>query len=344
MRTKENMMQLRHSLVEVMDGTGARPVIASVVDTAHGLALAYLRVAGTAVQGLLARAAMNPEDAAYDAIAELFAKDGENHFPVLARWWNALSSSDKGSDAILAPAFRRLVIGAVHQRVFQMYRESDPFLAKIIRNIKLALRHHVTVQLTMDRGEPAIMPLACRSLHSGLPGMPNELLLPGLFDAVTPRSSLKEMLGIIGSILRKQRDYRRVVRVVDAAVLIREVYLSDALWDTSTGPSEGLSAEEIAAILSESLSAVRESVLANYRHRRVLDQCESDAFALALSEIVQHMFVDAGGRDGSFFDFLKRHLPALTRAEYGAKHRVIMEYLVKSTTYHIRKRVRPRAQ
>lgn len=341
MHTKENMMQLRRSIIAVLAGNNSYAAIVCVVDTAHGLALAYLRVAGTAIQGLLARTALNPGDAAYDAIAELFARDGDNYFPVLVRWWKALPSSEKASETSVALAFRRLVIGAVHQRVFQMYRESDPHLAKIIRNIKLALRHHATAQLAMDRGEPAIMPRACRSLQLGLPGMPNELLLPQVFDALTPRSSLKEMLGIISSILRRQRDYRRVVRVVDAAVLIREVYLSDAVWDTNTYPSEGLSSEEIAAIVSESLFSVRESVLANYRQRRVLDQSESDAFALALNDIVQHMFVDADGRDGSLFEFLKRHLPTLTRAEYKAKHRTIMEYLVKSATHDIRKRVRP---
>ena len=169
MHAKENMMRLRSSLIAVLGENSAHTAIACVVDTAHDVAHAYLRVAGTAMQ--YARAALNPSNAAYDAIADLFARDSDNHFPVLVRWWKALPSSEKASDASVAMAFRRLVIGAVHQRVFHMYRESDPHLAKIIRNVKLALRYHATVQLAMDRGEPAIIPRECRSLQRGLPGL-----------------------------------------------------------------------------------------------------------------------------------------------------------------------------
>jgi len=331
---------LRSSLLSGMAGKATRLEIARVVEESHHIALAYLRVATYGVRYMLRKSGVNIEDLAYDAIADLFAQGDTGSLPVLAQWWNSLPSSERADADKSFLAFRRLVIGAVHQRVFQMYRDVDPHLAKIIRNIKIALKRHPSVERGNEGGAMLLIPRSCRSLRLHLPPMPHELLLPELFDAIRLRSSLKEMLGVLGRVLRAQTDYRRTVTIVEAAALIREVYLSDAQYTTVADRPEGLSEDEIRAMVAKTLDGVLETILANYRRRGAVSPPESDAHASALSDILRITYLDGSGRDGSYFDALKRHLPSLTKGTYREKHRVILEYLVKSATKDIRRRLR----
>ena len=331
------------ALIEVIRGRSSQTALTCIINHAHRLALAYLRVASVSLLGVFQRLGVSPEDAAFDAIGELFARDEKNSFLVLARWWKSVPPATKANDELLSLAYRRLVIGAVHQRVFQSYHDADPHLAKIIRNIKLALRRHPSVKLLKDRGATVLTPRGCRSLRLALPFMPHQLLLPEIFDVILPRASLKEMLDAIGRVLMAQKEYRRVIPLVEAAVLIREVYFSDASWSTTIQPSDGLSEGEIGTMINSSVRAVRHSTLANYQHRGVLSQEETCACENALSDILRHYYLNSDGHNGAeetFFGALQRHMPGLTRAHYRRKHRVILEYLVKNGMVHLRREVR----
>jgi hypothetical protein len=187
------------------------------------------------------------------------------------------------------------------------------------------------------------MPRGCRSLRLDLPCIPHELLLPEIFNGMGPRTSLTEMLDVIGRVLVTQKEYRRVLPLVEAGVLIREVYLSDASWSTTTQPSDGLSEGEIGTMVDSSVKEIRASTLANYQRRGALSQQEARAHESALSDILRRYYLESDNHNGdaeTFFATLQRHLPGLTQSQYRRKYRAILEYLVKNGMVHLRRAVR----
>jgi hypothetical protein len=339
MTTEGRTRQLRNALHDVLGGNPSHAPLAFVVEHSRRWALAYLRTASQRVTGVFQRLGMSPEDAAYDVIAELFSRDQKGSFHVLQRWWNNLRPNDRSTDEALEQAFRRLVVGAVHQRAFQSYRDSDPHLAKIIRNIKLALKKHPTVRQILDQDFPALIARHCKSSRSHLPQMPSEVLLPQLYDLTMPRASLSRMLDSLGEILSSQMEYRRILPVVQAALLIREVYLSDACRADGSEYATGFSESDVEGMVGEALECVRRSALANYLNKRKLSEDELQAHSAALELIMRSYYLDGrtkNGADGTFYASLKKHLPGLTQENFRRKHRMILEYLVKQTTRHLR--------
>jgi hypothetical protein len=331
------------ALNAVIDGRASHSELRSVITFAHKLALAYIRVASVSLFDVFQRLGMSPEDAAYDAIAQLFARTEDNRYPALTRWRKSIPPASTPNENLLALAYRRLIIGSVHQRAFQCYHDTDPHLSKIIRNIKLALKRHPSVKQSVVHGSLVVIPRKCRALQADLPAMPHELLLPEIFDAIASHTSLKEMLDAIGRILLAQREYRRMLPVIETALLVREVYLSDVSLSTMVEPSDGLSVHEIGRMVDSSVRAVRQSTLANYQQRGTLTQQEAEAHESALADILRTFYIDSDGREEcpeTFRVMLQRHMPGLTRVDYHKKHRVILEYLVKNCVMHLRKAVR----
>jgi hypothetical protein len=327
--------ELRAALRSLIERQAEYRSITLVVESAHCIAVAYLRVASSSVQGLLRRLDLVPADAAFDAIADLFSRDDEGSFPALLRWWRALPSSVRMDDEQLASAFRRLAIGAVHQRLFQLYRDNDPALAKILRNIKLALRRHPSAIRTDNTGEIELAPRDVTPRRD-LPPMPLELLLPEFFDRMDEKSSLKTMLSCLVAILAEQRSYRRTMPLIQAAVIIRDAYLSDARIGTAEEPEEGLSETDIVSMLEEAFNAAPSRILERYVRTGKLTPAEAVAHRSAIQDILEAMASGDGKDLASFFHVLQRHIPILTVSSYGSRHRIVLEYLVRVTKAELR--------
>jgi hypothetical protein len=325
----------RAVLGRLIAGTSSEADVALVVREFYAIALAYLRVSSSATRNLLSRMDLRMEDAAYDAIADLFAQGSDSSFPVLARWWKSLPPGARSSGDELFHAARKLVIGAVHQRFFQMYRDVDPHLSKIIRNIKLSLKRHPSVKRVVIGNESGLTHRSYSDGSHDRPPVPHELLLPEVFDAISPRATLRDMLGAIGEILHQRDGYRGYVTLVEAAVIIREIYQSESKLNHEPLVPETFSAEEIKSLVDRALNAVCQNTLVRYRQRAALTQKEIHALESALSEIFRQYYVD-GAAERTNYAILKIYMPALTTALYKGKYRTILEYLVRNTKNLIR--------
>jgi hypothetical protein len=319
----------------LVDGTSSTADASCVINHCYGIALAYLRVSSSATRYLLSRLDLRIEDAAFDVIADLFARGSDSSFPVLARWWKSVPVAAKSSSEDTILAIRRLVIGAVHQRFFQMYREVDPHLAKIIRNIKLALKRHPTARRVTIGNDSWVTHRACKVPGADRPPMPHELLLPEVFDAILPRATLRDMLSAIAEVVQRQEGYRKCVTLVEAAVIVREIYQSAARLYEEPSVPDGLSSGEIASLVERALRAVCQNTLARYRRRGVLTPDEVRALESALPEVFRAIHVDGAERRENYA-ILKRYLPDLTSARYKEKYRTILEYLVRNAKQLIR--------
>ena len=316
---------LERSLGEVPDA-GAT---GNLVHICHSMAVAYLRIKEACGDLTSGRFGLTKSDVAFDAIAELFQRGPAGGYVVLLEYFRVIGPAASLTEDELLTALRRLVFSAVNQRIFRMYRESDPSLAKLIRNIKLTLKDHRSVRLKEHSGGAVIVPSGGRvPRNAHLPEIPPEFLRMEVLDRVKADSTLRRMLGAVGEALREQTGYRRMVTLIGAALMIRSVYADGA----SAAPAEELppavSNEEILGMISAVLKNVEKTCLVKYVGRSKLTRREADAVLAAVGDILAAEFTHgAVPPRTSYFEMLKKRLPRLERGEYGDKFRTVTEYL-----------------
>ena len=87
---------------------------------------------------------------ALDCIADTFQRDENGHFTTLITYFESLNWRQL-SDADLTIALRRLIFSKVNEGLFRSYRAEDPNLARIIRNIKEAVKRNDSFSLHRER-------------------------------------------------------------------------------------------------------------------------------------------------------------------------------------------------
>lgn len=136
---------IRDVIVRGLRAQATHNEIKQLVNLFHKAAIAYLRPKAAMYQRMMD--GMTLEEVALDAIADLFEQRSGTGFPKLASWLNRNISIEMMSDDALWVEFRRIVLGAVNQHLYRLFRYADPSLSKILRNLKLALKAHPHLQL-----------------------------------------------------------------------------------------------------------------------------------------------------------------------------------------------------
>ncbi|HTP13329.1 MAG TPA: hypothetical protein VMM37_06845, partial [Bacteroidota bacterium] len=115
------------------------------------------------------------EDLALDCIAPLFARNDRGRFIELAGYFGTRSLLAASREELFG-ATRRLVFSKVSEELYRLYREHDPSLSHIIRNIKIALRFSRTMIPVVQNNELWVQPY--RTLHAQeiAPLMPSEII------------------------------------------------------------------------------------------------------------------------------------------------------------------------
>ncbi|MFQ5674901.1 MAG: hypothetical protein ACE5G1_03305 [bacterium] len=81
------------------------------------------------------------EDLALDCVAGLFMRNEDGEFIQFKKYFgNSLSELDEVDDAEIMVLLRRLVIKKTKQELSRIFKERDPEGAKIVRNIKVAIK------------------------------------------------------------------------------------------------------------------------------------------------------------------------------------------------------------
>lgn len=325
---------LKKSLIAVLQPNPQRKPLLVFIHFAHRMALAYLRTkSGTA--SLSARLGITPEDIAYDTIAELFRTDENYSLVELRTYFDRYGDLSKLSDDDVLYALRRLVFSAVNHHVFRCYGDLDPGLARLIRNIKLTAKKESTIAIAEIRGEQSLVPRTQDVLRPDLPWMPPELLS----TEFRPKgdSSLAEMLAALALVLKEQTEYCRAVPLLEAALLIRSVYASQAGRSLEETPESGIMEHEIQSVIEFVVRELRQAKTLSYTRPGKLTQQEVDAHMLAVNDLLTDEFLNADGNATNYFARLQQHLPEVTPDLYKIKHRVILEYLAKTAKMEARR-------
>ncbi len=327
--------ELPFAIAGMLRSPAGNALVTEVVARCHRMAVAYLRVRTASRSFDPGRLGLTVEDFAYDAIAELFRRDEENRYIVLERAFEPLQPLEHRAPEFVEQELRRQVLNVVLRQIYRSYRDTDPALARIIRNIKQTLRSHETARMIDIRGDWMVAPADAHALLITRPVMPPELLAPEVSARSNRASSLRGMLGAVADALREQDDYSRVFPLVGVALIIRSIYAAATPVDGGESGGEALTAEDLDRLLAPALDRVMTRAARYVRDGKLTD-AQLVLYRRTLRDIVIEEVTGGMDEDVSFFEILTRHDPSISRAQYHAKHRVILEYLIKLVRREVR--------
>jgi hypothetical protein len=291
--------------------------------------LAYLRTKAKRGKFNLPGLALPTEDLAWDSLADLFQRDDRGVFIKLASYFRALGWESKNEDELIT-SVRRLIFSQVNQAIYRNYREADPSLGKILRNLKHAVAGSPHFTLTSCRGEIWLSMQTADESLSALPAMPPEFLEAHLTAAVRGEPDMKQVLHLLSEILAAHREYRPAFPLTGFALIIRSAFerLYAAVEKESNG-HEHFTNEEILKMISRSLTAIKTKMFASYVGKQKIGLVLYEKYFSAMQDMLSAEFVDNDGYARSYYDYLRQHLPEMTREDYQRHYRCQFEYLAK---------------
>jgi len=271
------------------------------------------------------------DDLALDCIADLFQRDRNGSFTRLVGYYSFVNISDI-SEEVLQGQTRRLVFSEVNQRLFRLYRESDPSLGKIIRNIKSAAKYFESFILDRRGDELWLCAPGEVPVNENRPTLSPEIAEICLGARLPANASLKKFLEALAEILHEEDDYQPAFPLVGLALIIRSAF-SRLQDDTArlSGDEHPFTGTDIQQMILSSIDSVMKRMHPSYVGRKKLDASAYEYHFLAIRDVLVAQFVHDDGFDLSFFEHLHNHIKDLTPTDYQSHHRVYLEYLSKLT-------------
>ena len=323
---------LSRALSIVCSSDPTRRATRRVVDLCHRMARARLhqqRRAGRLDMTILPGSI---DDLAIDGIADLFERTEAGGFPELQRYF-ADDDLDALSDAEAAGRLRRLVFGAVGDRLFECYRAADPSLGRIIRTVKRAVRAidaaalqrqygtlHVVVHggpLTAERPMPAARLEALLAPHVAASTCTRDLVRAGLRIVCNePTHPSHYPVSRLAQAIRGA-----TVRVSDPEPSERDVV------DLRT---DRFQPETLQRMLAASVREVKEAKHEGYVDGGKVPPTTYEAYFDGIETYLQAQFVPPGRPWMRHHDALAEHIEGLDRDAYRSAHRSVFEYLLRT--------------
>jgi hypothetical protein len=296
-----------------------------------------LRIATLHLRNKTASGAINPaffgltiEDLAVDCIGQLFERDGLGRFVQLQEYYLPLAWEALDETELLAHT-RRLAFSKVNQQLARLYKESDPSLEKLMRNLRNAIRAGTHLVEERRAGELWVtLPDDVQPQEPG-PLMPWEFLEGELVQTIQAKTTLKDIVRYVAELLAGQNTYRRSYPFTTLALIIRTVFVraGEPVADGTSAESHGFTADEVQAAITRATSAISVSKNRTYVAGGKIGPDTYAAYMQATRTILQAEFVENDGDEKSYYDQLAVLVPDLSMADYRENHRCHFEYLVK---------------
>jgi hypothetical protein len=312
--------------------------IKALFNFCHKMAIAYVKVKTHRGSFDPLRIGLTPEDFALDAIAELFRQDRGDRVM-------AFASLGPREGMEIDPVrchneIRRIVFGAVNQHIYRSFRQSDPTLARLIRNIKSTATLLPDCQLLRWQDELVLVPMNIDMLFDR-PAMAEELLRIEYYSRVSGALNMRAHVGVLMKILVEQTTYRRAFPVTAFALLVRPLMDGDNTSTSMLAQDEHISQMEIEGLIKVVVLEISNGLLRSYLASGKLSVQELLAYEKTLTEILVSTYIHEDGNSAAFSSILAKYLPELDKTEYVQRHRVKLEYAVKQAKTAIRDRAKP---
>ena len=334
--------------------------------------LKYLEVIGRNIRPKKSEGVNELEDVAIDCIAGLFMRNDRGEFTQLQRYFGPKIEPGIPLDEIEASSMlRRLIVKKTKQELSRIFRERDPEGAKIIRNIKVAIRSSNELKSFREMGREFIYidkqteNNCCESLSEDddhneedydqlndnhidssdrlKVGIPEKLLYQQFLEAYDPSDSVAAMMKKMIEIVTSYPEYQHHLAIDIIATIIRDVTFQHVREKLSNNvdvnsPLSDLQAKEIEQVNRGIITIIHQKINQQYLKKKKISDEKAAIYCQAIVDFVNEF--TQGKETDSNFKYLKRYIPNLTQKQYREKERSIFEYLVKITKKSLRKRLK----
>ena len=321
-------MELKTILNGVVSASPGECYVRELIFICKKIALVYLR--NKASRGHLYQdgSTLCLEDLALDCVADLFSRGEDGSFQQIKLYFDGLPI-DNSSEEELLTHLRRLVFARTNQSIFRMYREADPCLSKIVRNIKLAVQSLQNFIALERFGELCLAPTMCDTLEH-LPPFEQSELEHQLRHRLSDHDSIPSMLTKYSLFIREQDQRCRLVCCMTLARVFRSIYETPYLAACEqTTSSEFTNPSEVMEIIHSVCRAVKLENLQHYISRKKITKEVYESYFDVIHQNLYQRLIQHNGKDFSYFNLLKQKIPNLTKEDYNRTHRSKLEYLAR---------------
>lgn len=258
----------------------------------------------------------------------MFTTDEANRFTQIQKFQRALEERGTNhTDFDIFLAYKALVIKIVSTQLARSYAQIDPAGAKILRNIKDALKQTNTLRLRETRGGYQVTITHGDALEH-FEAFPPILLEKELASESVNTKEIPEVVSILSKILSRQHQYRRSIPLIDLVQIIKSLYGQVPTREETTSVDlRLLEDEEFHHLRQRVLQAVNEKILSTYFLKQKITREEAEKLSQVLHAIILDWF-ESGIHENSLFEQTRAHL-GITEAEYHAVWRKRVEYLTR---------------
>ncbi|MBN1153482.1 hypothetical protein JXB12_01035 [candidate division KSB1 bacterium] len=327
------------------------------IDLSQKIAISYLKyqeALGKNIRPKNAEGLNDLEDVAIDCIAGLFMRNDCNEFVQLNKYFLPILEKEHIDDNDMLMMLRRLIVKKTKQELSRIFRERDPEGAKIIRNIRVAIRNSVQFSSFKQMGREFVclvrrhdhddsLDPETKSGDSKLSALPEKILIQHFSEHYCPTDSVSV---IIKKMLETAADapfYQSCLPIDTIANLIRDVTFTQFKDENSkeidnTSPFHDLQLKEVDAVNKYVIQLIYQKIQLQYLKKQKLDQERAEIYFKAINDFVQDLTHERECE--SNFRYLKRYIPNLSQKSYRDEERSIFEYLVKVTKKSLRKKLK----
>ncbi len=293
------------------------------------IAEAYLRTKVKKHSFLINIAAPSLRDFAIDCIAELFER--KEYKLVVFQKWLPQEDIHQLTEGKLFIQLRRLVFSKVNDHIFGTYRDYDPSLSKIIRNIKRVLNENYIEELvTSSDGKYICLDTEKRNGTE----IPIEVLLmkfSSRFKEVSSTVDALQQLRIVFELIEHEYDCR--VHLIAFALILREFYT--AVQDEEISSFETVDVRyldgELKGIIHEIVEKTKKELYASYVTKNKIQAGDFSGYFMVVKLILESEFSETEHSGESFFVHFSLIFEGMSKEKYRSSHRKFLEYFVKLT-------------
>ncbi|KAA3619641.1 MAG: hypothetical protein DWQ05_02650 [Calditrichaeota bacterium] len=331
------------------------------VNLVQKISLSYLKyqeVTGKHIRWEKTENGTELEDMALDCVAGLFMRNEDNEFVQLKRYFEPYLTGDQPvEDADLMILLRRLIIKKTKQELSRIFKERDPEGAKIIRNIRVAVKNAESFGTFREMGREYIFTnpnnedhdnggdsttlLAPKNkveqnefLRKDKPTIPEKTLRSQYLDVYNPKdhvsASIRKMLAVVD----QEEEFQKCIPMDVIARLIRQTYLEMARTKLlaqfeEDSPLDYVRMKEIEQAKKKVLTLVRSKIFSQYVDSAKITPEKGEIYYRTLGDVLDD--ITHNKKIESYYRHLQKYLPELTQKRYRAEERTIFEYLGKLT-------------
>lgn len=268
------------------------------------------------------------DDLSFDCIADMFKIDSEGKFVEFTEYFSKLEKEKPLDDLELLIQLRRLLFSKANNRLFRLNKEFDPSLGKIIRNIKLAIQSNPDLEIDTFYCQNVIVFKNFNWREDQLPVIPIEIFEIDFVSIVKVTENIKELLEKLKQYLETLKEYKKLVYIIDAAIIVRNAYSDKNLDRVQDSIEPTILAADIQKVIDAVVCAVNKDIIESYLANNKINHDTAVNYLHMIEELLADQYIN-GENGKSYFEYLKKYLLGLSQNDYMNDHRTKIEYITK---------------